>query len=94
MTDKDVNFRKIDNPIVMASDGFIDVTGYERKEVINRNCRFLQGPDTDRQAVHRLREAIEAGEETVELLLNYKKNGEPFWNLLYMGMSSLFHLLT
>lgn len=76
---------KADNPIVFASDGFVSVTGYSRSEVVPRNCRFLQGNYTDRTATRRLKASIEAREETVELLLNYKKTGEPFWNLLYVG---------
>ncbi|KAI4144653.1 MAG: hypothetical protein L6R39_004099 [Caloplaca ligustica] len=76
---------KADNPIVYASDGFVAVTGYSRAEVVPRNCRFLQGSYTDRNATKRLKASIEAKEETVELLLNYKKNGEPFWNLLYVA---------
>lgn len=75
---------KADNPIVYASDGFVKVTGYARNEIIPRNCRFLQGRHTDPQSVKRLREAISSREEIVELLLNQKKSGEPFWNLLYM----------
>lgn len=78
---------KADNPIVYASDGFVGVTGYSRTEVVPRNCRFLQGNYTDKNATKRLKASIEAKEETVELLLNYKKNGEPFWNLLYVGMA-------
>ncbi|KAA6411942.1 MAG: regulator of g, partial [Lasallia pustulata] len=73
-----------DNPIVYASDGFVKVTGYSRTDIIPRNCRFLQGSYTDNNAVKRLRAAIEANRESVELLLNYRKNGEPFWNLLYV----------
>ncbi|CAO1605167.1 hypothetical protein XANCAGTX0491_008693 [Xanthoria calcicola] len=76
---------KADNPIVYASDGFVTVTGYSRAEVIPRNCRFLQGNYTDRSATQRLKASIDAREETVELLLNYRKNGEPFWNLLYVA---------
>ncbi|KXL45708.1 hypothetical protein M433DRAFT_58278 [Acidomyces richmondensis BFW] len=74
---------KADNPIVYVSDGFVKVTGYSRGEIIPRNCRFLQSHLTDRSAVKRLRTAIENREESVELLLNHKKDGEPFWNLLY-----------
>lgn len=76
---------KADNPIVFASDGFVSVTGYNRQEIVPRNCRFLQGNYTDRSATKRLRTSIDAKEETVELLLNYKKSGEPFWNLLYVA---------
>ena len=77
---------KADNPIVFASDGFIKVTGYSRTDIIPRNCRFLQGRYTDQSASRRIKEAIEAKKESVELLLNYRKTGEPFWNLLYVGM--------
>jgi phototropin len=76
---------KADNPIVYASDGFVKVTGYTRNEIIPRNCRFLQGRQTDRKAVKRLRVAIDKNEETVELLLNERKDGEPFWNLLLVA---------
>ncbi|EXJ92760.1 hypothetical protein A1O3_01312 [Capronia epimyces CBS 606.96] len=74
---------KADNPIVYASDGFVKVTGYPRNEIIPRNCRFLQCRHTDKLAVERLGEAIDLRKESVELLLNQKKSGEPFWNLLY-----------
>jgi PAS domain S-box-containing protein len=74
---------KADNPIMYASDGFVKVTGYARNEIIPRNCRFLQTRHTDTSAVRRLKEAIDTRHESVELLLNQKKNGEPFWNLLY-----------
>lgn len=75
---------KADNPIVYASDGFVKVTGYARNEIIPRNCRFLQNRHTDKSAVARLRDAIQNREESVELLLNQRKTGEPFWNLLYV----------
>ncbi|KAJ0162163.1 Phototropin-1A, partial [Colletotrichum tanaceti] len=74
-----------DNPIVFASDGFVKVTGYTRSEIIPRNCRFLQGQHTDRAPVRRLKTAINERKESVELILNYKKNGDPFWNLLYVA---------
>ncbi|KAK1979886.1 hypothetical protein LZ30DRAFT_724870 [Colletotrichum cereale] len=74
-----------DNPIVFASDGFIKVTGYTRPEIIPRNCRFLQGAHTDREPIRRLKTAIDERKESVELILNYKKNGDPFWNLLYVA---------
>ena len=76
---------KADNPILYASDGFVAVTGYTRKDIIPRNCRFLQGELTDTYATKRLKASIDSCEETVELLLNYRKNGDPFWNLLYVS---------
>ena len=69
-----------DNPIVFMNDAFSKLTGYARHEILGRNCRFLQGPDTDPDDVARLREAI-AARTPIELdLLNYKKDGSTFWN--------------
>jgi len=69
-----------DNPLVYVNDAFEEITGYDRDEVVGRNCRFLQGPDTDADAVAELREGIDARESVVVELLNYRKDGEAFWN--------------
>ncbi|MCJ1228994.1 hypothetical protein MMC12_005658 [Toensbergia leucococca] len=74
-----------DNPILYASDGFVKVTGYSRTDIIPRNCRFLQGNYTDKNIVRRLKASIDDSKESVELILNYRKTGEPFWNLLYVA---------
>lgn len=71
-----------DCPIIYASEGFFTMTGYSVKEVVGRNCRFLQGPDTDREEVARIREAVKAGRSFCGRLLNYRKDGTPFWNML------------
>ena len=71
-----------DCPIVFASDAFLELSGYRREEVLGRNCRFLQGPDTDRSTVAVLKKAIQEGREVTVRLLNYKKDGTPFWNML------------
>ena len=69
-----------DNPVIYANPSFEELTGYDESEVVGRNCRFLQGPETDPAAVDRLREGIaEATPVTVDLL-NYRADGEPFWN--------------
>ncbi|KAB1226084.1 Phototropin-1 [Morella rubra] len=73
---------KPDYPIMYASAGFFKMTGYTSKEVIGRNCRFLQGSDTDPEDVAKIREALQAGTSYCGRLLNYKKDGTPFWNLL------------
>jgi PAS domain S-box-containing protein len=74
-----------DAPIVHASDAFLEMTGYPASEVVGRNCRFLQGPGTDRAAVARLRAAIDAGQPTTQLLLNYTRAGVPFWNSVHVA---------
>ena len=71
-----------DNPILYASPGFLRLTGYAAEEVLGRNCRFLQGKDTDPAAVARVRAAIRAGEHCTVELVNYRKDGTPFWNEL------------
>nr|AML77298.1 putative LOV domain-containing protein [Oenothera villaricae] len=73
---------KPDYPIMYASAGFFKMTGYTSKEVIGRNCRFMQGADTDPEDVSKIREALQAGKSYCGRLLNYKKDGTPFWNLL------------
>ena len=75
--------RQDDNPIVFANEAFLSLTGYERHELIGRNCRFLQGPGTDRADVSRLRAAIAAERDIAVDLLNYRKDGSTFWNALY-----------
>ena len=69
-----------DYPLVYANDAFLELTGYERHEVIGANCRFMRGPETDLEASARIREAIEQGTSTTVELLNYKRNGTTFWN--------------
>jgi len=69
-----------DNPMTYVNDRFVEMTGYDREEAVGINCRFLQGPDTDREAVDELREAIEAEEPASVELLNYRKDGSTFWN--------------
>ncbi|KAL1558094.1 Phototropin-1 [Salvia divinorum] len=73
---------KPDAPIMYASAGFFKMTGYTSKEVVGRNCRFLQGKETDPEDVAKIREALETGKSYCGRLLNYKKDGTPFWNLL------------
>lgn len=74
-----------DNPIVFCNEAFEHLTGYARDEVIGRNCRFLQGPETDPRQIERVREVIKSGEVAVFELLNYRKDGSKFWNALHLG---------
>ena len=74
-----------DNPIVWVNDYFCQFTGYTRDEVLGRNCRFLQGDDRDQPAARRLRRAIDAGESVNVQIQNYRKDGSPFDNDLYVS---------
>jgi PAS domain S-box-containing protein len=68
-----------DHPITWASQGFLNLTGYFVHEVIGRNCRFLQGPETDRAATRHLRECTEKGQHAQVHLKSYKRDGGVFW---------------
>jgi len=74
-----------DNPIIFANRAFVEMTGYEREELVGRNCRFLQGPDTDPDAIAEIREAIAETREAATEVLNYRKDGSTFWNALFVS---------
>lgn len=73
---------QIDNPIVFHNPAFERVSGYRSGEIDGRNCRFLQGPETDRKAVDEIRAALKEERACDVTLLNYRKDGSPFWNHL------------
>jgi PAS domain S-box-containing protein len=71
-----------DNPLIYVNEAFCEMTGYDREEATGRNCRFLQGENTDPEKVRRVREAIAAEEPVSVTLRNYRKDGSEFWNHL------------
>ncbi|NBO38402.1 PAS domain-containing protein [bacterium] len=71
-----------DNPIVYVSAGFLKLTGYSEEEVLGRNCRFMQGPETDPAVVEKMRLAIEREEGFIGEVVNYSKAGRPWVNHL------------
>ncbi|SIO06907.1 PAS domain S-box-containing protein [Rhodovulum sp. ES.010] len=71
-----------DNPMIYVSEEFERQTGYTADEAVGRNCRFLQGPDTDPHAVEAIRHALRAQTPFSIDLLNYRKDGSPFVNRL------------
>ncbi|XP_020101596.1 phototropin-1A [Ananas comosus] len=73
-----------DNPIIFASDSFLELTEYSREEILGRNCRFLQGPETDRETVRKIRDAIDNQRDVTVQLINYTKSGKKFWNLFHL----------
>jgi hypothetical protein len=74
-----------DCPIVFLNPAFTAITGYPPEEVIGRNCRFLQGAETDPAAVRKLRRALERSEPVTVEFVNYRKDGRKFWNELRMA---------
>ncbi|CEJ82883.1 Putative White collar 1-like protein [[Torrubiella] hemipterigena] len=84
-----------DCPIVYVSDNFQNLTGYSQHDIVGQNCRFLQSPDgkveagkrrefVDNQSVYNLKKSIEDRVEIQQSLINYRKGGKPFLNLLTM----------
>lgn len=84
-----------DCPIIYVSDNFQNLTGYSRHDIIGQNCRFLQAPDgkvesgskrefVDDGAVYNLKKMIHEQREVQQSLINYRKGGKPFLNLLTM----------
>ncbi|MBB4350664.1 MULTISPECIES: PAS domain-containing protein [Rhizobiaceae] len=74
-----------DNPIIFCNEAFRKLTGYSDDEVIGRNCRFLQGPETDRDTIALMRERIGAGQDVAVDILNYRKDGSTFWNAVFIS---------
>lgn len=73
-----------DLPVVYANEAFSRITGYSAAEVIGRNCRFLQGPETDAQTVAQIRVALAEGRGSEVELVNYRRDGRRFCNRLLL----------
>ncbi|MGP9766150.1 EAL domain-containing protein [Halomonas sp. AOP13-D3-9] len=80
--------RQPDTPLVYANDAFYQITGYTAEETLGHNCRFLRGPDTDLQSIEHIRWALKAHKPAEMTLLNYRKDGSPFWN--HLSLSPVF----
>lgn len=74
-----------DNPIVACNQAFIQLTGYDRDEILGRNCRFLRGPDTEPAQTAMLREAVAERRPLMVELINYKKDGTRFRNAVMIA---------
>jgi PAS domain S-box-containing protein len=77
--------RQPDNPVVFANGAFSDLTGYQEQDVIGRNCRFLQGPETDPRTVDEVRKAVAEKRAIAVDIVNYRADGQAFWNALFIG---------
>lgn len=77
--------RQPDNPIVACNDAFLALTGYDREEVLGRNCRFLTGPETEPHMTDRLREALAQRRPVIVEITNYRRNGTRFRNAVMVA---------
>ncbi len=69
-----------DNPLVYANEAFELITGYDREEIMGRNCRFLQGDDREQEGIEQIRKAMRENAPLTVTLRNYRKDGELFYN--------------
>ncbi|WP_273289414.1 PAS domain S-box protein [Methylorubrum populi] len=74
-----------DDPIVFTNRAFLDLTGYGVDEVVGRNCRFLQGPDTEHDHVDEIRAALRDNRDLTIEITNHRRDGTPFVNALFIG---------
>lgn len=74
-----------DNPIIFANHAFLEMTGYDPDAIVGTNCRFLQGPETNREMVAQVRTAIEERRDISVEIINYRKDGSTFWNALFIS---------
>ena len=75
-----VDAQNKDMPIIFANDGFTKITGYETREVIGKNPRFLKGPETNSNTANMIRNSLINKKNCTVNILNYKKDGSVFWN--------------
>lgn len=79
------NPRLPDNPVIFVNKAFCRLTGYVREEILGRNCRFLQGDETDPESVRAIHDAV-ADERPIEIeIRNHRKDGTAFWNRLLLA---------
>ncbi|MEZ3115020.1 PAS domain-containing protein [Halobaculum sp. MBLA0147] len=69
-----------DAPLEYVNDAFEEITGYDADDAVGLNCRFLQGEETDEDAVAAIRAALADDEPIRTELRNYRRDGTPFWN--------------
>ena len=74
-----------DDPIVYVNEAFTRMTGYRPADVLGRNCRLLQGPDSEPEAIDELRTAVRDRRPAVVVLRNHRKDGSPFWNEVHIS---------
>jgi PAS domain S-box-containing protein len=77
-----VDMTRDDQPLVYVNDHFTNMTGHSREEILFKNCRFLQGESEQRAVRTQLRETLRSGKACYQDILNFKKDGTPFWNRL------------
>lgn len=74
--------QQADDPIIYVNKYFLEMSGYDESEILGKNCRFMQGKETDTESLKKLAMAMEQRESVTVQMINYRKNGEQFVNEL------------
>ena len=74
--------QQTDDPIIYVNKYFLEMSGYDESEILGKNCRFMQGKETDAESLKKLAIAMEKRESVTVRMINYRKNGEQFTNEL------------
>ncbi|SFP30878.1 EAL domain-containing protein [Pseudomonas borbori] len=74
-----------DQPIIYVNPAFERITGYSAAEAIGRNCRFLQGNEHEQAGIAEIRQSLAEQRDSHVVLRNFRKDGTPFWNDLYIA---------
>ena len=77
--------RRADNPIVHCNQAFLDLTGYDREDVLGRNCRFLAGPTTEPELSEKIRQGVRDRTPVLVEIRNYRKDGTAFRNAVLVA---------
>lgn len=77
-----VDMHSENQPLVYVNQHFLKMTGYPKEEIMNKNCRFLQAGQSNQNVLKSLRSCLKKGVACYHDLINYKKDGSPFWNRL------------
>ena len=72
--------QQTDDPIIYVNKYFLEMSGYDESEILGKNCRFMQGKETDTDSLKKLAIAMEKRESVTVKMINYRKNGEQFIN--------------
>ncbi len=75
-----IDHQQLNDPIIYFNPAFERLTGYDKTDILGHNCRFLQGDNREQQGRFTLKEALNRGNDCTVELLNYRKDGTPFWN--------------
>ena len=80
-----IDHQEPNDPIIYCNKAFEELTGYNKEDILGRNCRFLQGEETSQEGRYVIKDALIHNKACIVELLNYRKDGSEFWNEVYIS---------